>query len=56
VAFLNAIAERLKNEGKECLWTLGLDAHSNALYKRAGFKEVGRTPRTGHPVFVKKLR
>jgi len=55
VAFLNAIAERLKAEGKECIWTLGLDAHSNALYKRAGFREVGRTPRTDHPVFVKRL-
>jgi hypothetical protein len=56
VAFLNAIAEKLKAEGKECLWTLGLDAHSNTLYKEAGFREVGKTPRTGHLVFVKRLR
>jgi len=55
VDLLNALAEKLKNEGKECIWTLGLDDHSNALYKRAGFIEVGRTPRTGHPVFVRKL-
>ena len=56
VDFLNAIAERLKNEGKECIWTLGLDDHSNALYKKAGFVEIGKTPRTQHPVFVKWLR
>jgi len=56
VEFLNALSERLRGEGKECLWTLGLDDHSNALYKKAGFVEVGRTPRTGHPVFVRWLR
>jgi hypothetical protein len=56
VDFLNAIAERLKAEGKECIWTLGLDDHSNALYRRAGFVELGKTPRTQHPVFVKWLR
>jgi hypothetical protein len=56
VDFLNAIAERLRAEGKEVLWTLGLDDHSNALYKRAGFEELGRTPRSGHPVFAKRLR
>ena len=56
VDFLNALAERLRAEGKECLWTLGMDDHSNALYKRAGFAEVGVTPRTKNPVFVKKLR
>ena len=53
VDFLNAMAERLRDEGKECVWTLGLDDHSNALYKRAGFIELGRTPRSGHPVFAK---
>jgi len=56
VDFLNAIAEKLREEGKECLWTLGLDDHSNALYRRAGFTEIGRTPRTNQPVFIKKLR
>jgi len=56
VDFLNALAERLGAEGKECIWTLGLDDHSNALYKRAGFVELGRTPRTGHPVFAKFLK
>jgi hypothetical protein len=56
VDFLNAIAERLKAEGKECIWTLGLDDHSNALYKRAGFVELGKTPRTRHPVFMRWLR
>ena len=56
VDFLNAVVEKLKSEGKECVWTLGLDDHSNALYKKAGFVELGRTPRTGHPVFVKWLR
>ena len=56
VDFLKAVAERLRSEGKECIWTLGLDDHSNALYKKAGFVEVGRTPRTGHPVFALWLR
>lgn len=56
VDFLKALAEKLRAEGKECIWTLGLDDHSNALYKLAGFEEVGRTPRTGHPVFVLRLR
>ena len=56
VDFLNALAEKLREEGKECLWTLGLDKHSNAVYKRAGFTEVGTTPRSGNPVLVKKLR
>jgi len=54
--FLSLIAEKLKAEGKECVWTLGLDDRSNALYRKAGFVEVGRTPRTGHPVFVLRLR
>ncbi|MCC6050026.1 MAG: hypothetical protein LM580_04935 [Thermofilum sp.] len=56
IALLKLLADKLKKEGKECIWTLGLDDHSNALYKRAGFVEVGRTPRTGHPVFVLRLR
>ncbi len=55
VDFLNALTEKLKSEGKECLWTLGLDDHSNALYKRAGFELIGYTPRSHHPVFIKKL-
>jgi len=56
VDFLKAIAARLAAEGKEAVWTLGLDDHSNALYKKAGFEELGRTPRTGHPVFALRLR
>jgi hypothetical protein len=56
VALLNAIAEKLKAEGKEALWSMGLPTHSNAVYKLAGFEEVGRTPRTGHPVFVRWLQ
>ena len=56
VDFLNEVAEHLVAEGWECIWTLGLHGHSNALYKNAGFEEVGRTPRTNHPVFVRWLR
>jgi hypothetical protein len=56
ITLLKLLAEKLRAEGKECIWTLGLDNHSNALYKRAGFVEVGKTPRTGHPVFVLRLR
>ena len=56
VEFLNALASKLRDEGKECLWTLGFDDHSNALYRKAGFKEVGETPKTKHPVFVKWLK
>lgn len=54
--FLNAIIEKLREEGKECVWTLGLPDHSNALYKKAGFEEVGVTPKTKHPIFIMKLR
>ena len=56
IPFLNALAERLSAEGKEALWSLGLPGHSNAVYKRAGFVEVGRTTRSGVPVFVRWLR
>jgi len=52
---LTALAERMREEGKKALWSLGLPGHSNAVYKRAGFKEVGRTSRSEHPVFVKWL-
>jgi len=55
VDFLNALAEKLRAEGKECIWTLGLDDHSNALYKRAGFAELGKTPHARLPVFARKL-
>ena len=54
VEFLEKLAEKLRSEGKECIVTLGLDDHSNALYKKAGFIEVGTTT-TGKPVFVKRL-
>ncbi|MEM4853307.1 MAG: hypothetical protein QXQ60_07055 [Thermofilum sp.] len=56
VELLEKLCERLRQEGKEVLVTLGLQDHSNALYHKAGFEEVGVTPRTGHPVFVKRLR
>ncbi|MEM3893362.1 MAG: hypothetical protein QXR12_05385 [Thermofilum sp.] len=56
VELLEKLCERLKEEGKEVLVALGLPDHSNALYRKAGFREVGVTPRTGHPVFVKFLR
>ena len=56
ISLLNALSEKLKNEGWETLWTLGLPNHSNALYKKAGFKELGLTPRTNTPVFARWLR
>jgi len=56
VDFLELLAEKLKHDGFEALWTLGLPDHSNALYRKAGFKELGKSPRTGHPVFVLYLR
>ena len=55
VEFLNKLANMLKNEGKECILTLGLEDHSNALYKLAGYKEIGVTT-TGKPVYVKYLQ
>lgn len=56
VEFLDALSERLAEEGKELLVTLGLPDHSNALYKRAGFQLVGYTAKGKRPVFVKRLR
>ncbi|MEM4976121.1 MAG: hypothetical protein QXT64_02225 [Desulfurococcaceae archaeon] len=56
VELLEKLCEKLRDEGKEVLVTLGLQGHSNALYKKAGFVEVGVTPRTRHPVFVRYLR
>ena len=56
VNFLIDLANKLKNDGFEVLWTLGFPDHSNALYKKAGFIEVGKTNRTGHPIFVKWLK
>ena len=55
VTLLKLLAEKLKAEGKETLWTLGLTNHSNALYKKAGFKQIGTTPRTKHPIFKLQL-
>ena len=55
VEFLNKLAERMRSEGKECILTLGLEKHSNALYKLAGYKEIGITT-TGKPVYVKYLQ
>jgi len=55
VRFLQDLSEKLKNNGFEYLWTLGFDDHSNALYKKAGFKFIGETSRTHTPVFVKQL-
>ena len=56
VELLQLLIKKLREEGKEYLVALGLPNHSNALYRLAGFEELGRTPRTGHPVFVKALR
>ena len=55
VEFLNKLAEKMRSEGKECIVTLGLENHSNALYKLAGYKEIGITT-TGKPVYVKYLQ
>lgn len=55
VEFLKKLSEKLRSEGKECIVTLGLDDHSNKLYKLAGFRMVGRTT-TGKPIFVKYLQ
>lgn len=55
VALLQELIKRMREEGKECLVTLGLSNHSNSLYRQAGFEEVGRTPHTNHPVFIKRL-
>jgi len=56
VELLEMLCRKLREEGKECLVAMGLPDHSNALYKRAGFELVGRTKRTRHPVFAKRLR
>jgi len=56
VELLLMLSEKLRSEGKEAILTLGLPDHSNATYKKAGFEEIGETPRTKHPVFIKKLR
>ncbi|MEM4592785.1 MAG: hypothetical protein QW196_05240 [Sulfolobales archaeon] len=55
VELLELLAEKLRAEGKEAIVTLGLPDHSNALYRKAGFTEIARTPRTNHPVFIRKL-
>jgi len=55
INFLVDLSKKLKSDGFEVLWTLGFPDHSNALYKKAGFVEVGKTNRTGHPIFIKKL-
>lgn len=55
INFLIDLSKKLKSDGFEVLWTLGFPEHSNALYKKAGFQEVGKTNRTGHPIFIKKL-
>jgi len=56
VKLLELLAEKLKDEGKELLVTLVFEDHSGAVFKKAGFTEIGRTPRSGHGVFVKKLK
>jgi len=55
VKFLIDLSEKLKNDGIEVLWTLGMLGHSNALYKKAGFQQIGETNRTKHPIFIKWL-
>jgi len=53
--FLEKLRERLRSEGKEAILTLGLPGHSNALYKKAGFKQIGMT-KSGRPVFLLLLQ
>jgi len=55
VNFLIDLGKKLKNEGTEVIWTLGLPDSQNSVFKKAGFEQVGVTNRSGHPVFVKKL-
>ena len=52
--FMDLLFDKLRSEGKEAIVTLGLERHSNALYKKAGFKQVGIA--NGKPIFVKYLR
>jgi hypothetical protein len=56
VDFLKALAEKLKAEGWEALWTFGFPGHSNATYKLAGFQQLGETTKSRYPVFVKWLQ
>jgi len=53
---LKLLAEKLREEGKEYIVALGLPDHSNALYRLAGFEELGRTPETTPPDVVKPSR
>jgi hypothetical protein len=55
VDFLVALCDKLREEGKEYIWTLGMDDHSNALYRKAGFTEYGKTVRSKIPVYARKL-
>ncbi|AZI75922.1 putative acetyltransferase [Sulfolobales Beppu rod-shaped virus 1] len=55
ISFLNELSLLLRQNGYEALWTLGFPNHSNALYKKANFEEVGETNRTKNPVFVRWL-
>jgi len=41
---LRILAERLREEGKACLWTFGLDDYFNSAYKQVGFGELGKSP------------
>ena len=54
--FLAALARKLKSEGAQLIWTFGLDDRTNTAYKRAGFTEAGKTPRTQRPVYILPLR
>jgi len=56
VKLLKLLGERLKVEGKECIVTMSLPRHSGGLYKKADFKEIGRTLKSNQKVFVLKLR
>jgi len=55
VELLVLLSAQLRSEGKKALWSFGLPGHSNAVYRQAGFEEVGRTSRSDYPVFVKWL-
>lgn len=53
--FLEALSQKLRSEGKKSIVVLGYDDHSNALFKKAGYEQVGIVRRSGKPVLVKRL-
>ena len=55
VMLLEKLAEKLRSEGKEMLVTTVIAEHSGALYKKAGFEEIGVSKR-GTKILIRKLR